>query len=261
MDLAQDILAGLRQALGIPKRGAGLEPFGCGTPELDEPLGGGLARGALHEIHAEAPADAAAASGFAAALALRAAGERLIAWARQDFVDVETGQLYAPGLAELGLDPNRLILIRAPDAAGVLRAGAEALRCPALGAVLVELWGEPRALDLTATRRLALAAGRSGVTLFMIRIGARPLPSAAMTRWSVRAGESAPLEANAPGPPAFVAALLRHRAGLAARTWHVEWDRDGRAFKPASPLSRPVVPVPAGRPAPPRRAARLRRIG
>jgi len=249
MDSPRDTLSGLRQALGIPTQEVGPEPFGCGTPELDGPLGGGLARGALHEIYASAAADVAAASGFAAALALRAAGERLIAWARQDFVDVETGQLYAPGLVELGLDPNRLILIRARDAAGVLRAGAEALRCPALGTVLIELWGEPNVIDLTATRRLALAAGRSGVTLFMIRTGARPMPSAAMTRWAVRARESAPLEANAPGSPAFVVTLLRHRAGLFTRTWHVEWDRDRRAFRDASPLSRPLASVPADRPA------------
>jgi len=251
MGAARDTLAMLQQTLAGLGQGAklgGSPPFSCGTAEIDEPLGG-LARGALHEIYALAVADVAAASGFAVGLALRAAGNRPILWARQDFLDVETGQLYAPGFVELGLDPDRLILIRARDAAGVLRAGAEAARCPAVGAVLMEPWGEPKASDLTTTRRLSLAAGRSGVTLLMIRIAARPMPSAAMTRWAVRAGASGPIETNAPGPPAFAATLLRHRAGLPARTWHVEWDRDRRSFSGATPLSGLVVPVPFIRPA------------
>jgi protein ImuA len=249
MGSGRDDLSGLRQAVSGLEQGFGPaepEPFMSGASNLDEPLGG-LARGALHEIYAQAQADAAAASGFATALALRAAGERPILWARQDFVDVETGWLYAPGLMEMGLDPDRVILIRARDTVGVLRAGAEAARCPALGAVLIEPWGEHKALNLTATRRLSLAAAKSGVTLFLLRIAARPMPSSALTRWSVRARRSSALEANAPGLPAFAVTLLRHRAGLPARDWHVEWDRDRRAFNDASPLSRAVVPVPAGR--------------
>ena len=249
MLLARTDLSELRHAiagLGPSAARAGTEPFSCGARDVDEPLGGGFARGALHEIYALAATDAAAASGFAAALALRAADRRPIAWARQDFVDVETGRLYAPGLVELGLDPNRLILVQARDAAGVLRAGAEALRCSALGAVLMETWGGHEVLGLTATRRLSLGAARSGVAVLMVRLAARPVPSAAATRWAVRAGGSAPGGANAPGSPAFVITLLRHRAGLPSRTWHVEWDRDRHAFN-AAPLPRRVVPVPAGR--------------
>ncbi|HEY0418573.1 MAG TPA: hypothetical protein VGC80_03550 [Acetobacteraceae bacterium] len=162
MGLAQDTRSGLQSAPGVPGSGAGVQPFSCGAPRIGEFLSGGLARGALHEIYAPAVADVAAASGFAVALAYRAAGGRPVAWVRQDFADVETGRPYGPGLVELGLDPHRLLLVQARDAAGVLRAGAEAIRCPALGAVLMEPWGEPKALDLTATRRLSLApAGRA----------------------------------------------------------------------------------------------------
>src|SRR5687768_17435096 len=102
-----------------------------GLPVLDEPLGGGLARAALHEIHAPGAADIAAATGFAVGLALRAAGARPILWVRQDVVEAEAGRLHAPGLAELGLDPAAILLVRARDAGGVLRAGAEAARCSA----------------------------------------------------------------------------------------------------------------------------------
>jgi protein ImuA len=246
MSPPNEILAGLRQALRAlehPAGAPGVAPFTTGAPELDDALGGGLARGVLHEIHAEASADAASATGFAALLALRAAECKPIAWIRQDYADVEAGALHAPGLAELGIDPDRLILVRARNAADVLRASAEAVRCPALGAVLMEPWGEPKALDLTASRRLSLAAADSGVTLLLIRTAAQPSPSAATTRWSVRARLSAALEANAPGLPAFTLALLRHRAGVPAQRWDLEWDRDRLSFR-TPPLPRPVPALP-----------------
>ena len=248
-----------------------------GAPALDEALNGGIARAALHEVYAPATADLAAATGFAVGLAIRAAQERPILWVRQDVVDAETGRLHPPGLTELGLDPARILLVRARDAEGVLRAGAEAARCPALGAVLIEPWGAPRRLDLTASRRLALAAEGSGATTLVLRAAVVPQPSAASTRWQVAALPSRALEANAPGAPAFSLRLLRHRGGLVECEWRVEWSRDRQSFQEspvqsdarnrqaaagrdeplrspraspdATPLSRFVVPFPADRPA------------
>lgn len=239
--------------------------IGLGVPSLDEALSGGLARAALHEVYAAEVADLAAATGFALGIALRAGHgegevpERPILWARQDFVDAEAGRLHAPGLNELGLDPSRLLLVRARDGEGVLRAGAEAARCSALGAVLIEPWGEPRPFDLTASRRLALAAEGAGVPVLLLRVAAAEAPSAARTRWQVRALASRALEANAPGAPAFAVRLLRQRGGAAEREWRVEWDRDRRSFEErsvfdrsdrlaprtdhAAPLSRPLVPL------------------
>ncbi|CAM5768773.1 ImuA family protein [Bosea minatitlanensis] len=248
---------------------------GLGAAEIDAALSGGLERSALHEVYAAGTAGLAAATGFALGLALRAArgdaqggvhedaqegaagSGRPILWVRQDFVDAETGRLHAPGLNEFGLDPARLLLVRARDGEGVLRAGAEGARCPALGAVLIEPWGEPRAFDLTASRRLALAAEGSGVTTLLLRVAAAEMPSAARTRWQVRPLASRALEANAPGGPAFGLRLLRQRGGVAEREWRVEWNRDRCAFENRTvfdrsdtsrrtdvpPLSRPLVPL------------------
>ena len=220
--------------------------FVTGSAAIDAGLKGGLSRGALHEVFEAETADAPSAAGFAIALALRAAGKRPILWVRQDFAGVEAGELYAPGLVELGFSPERLILVRARDGPGVLRAGEEAARCPPLGAVLIQPWGNPKALDLAATRRLALAAARSNLPLFMVRAGATPEPSAATTRWRVRSVLSAELEANAPGHPAFAISLLRLRGGASGQTWIVEWDRDQRAFKDLPQISGGMVPLPAG---------------
>lgn len=223
-----------------------------GLEAVDEPLGGGLPRAALHEVFAAETADGAAAAGFALALLLRAVPRgRPVLWAREAYGQGELGAAHPPGLAGMGADPADFLMIRLSQPVAVLRAGVEALRCAALGAVVLELWRAPRALDLAATRRLALAAGRSGVTGLLLRIGADPAPSAALTRWSVRAAASTPLAAGAPGHPAFEASLLRHRAGIAGRTWHLEWNRDVCEFREPAPLSRGVVSVPDHRPAAP----------
>lgn len=220
--------------------------FSTGSASLDAALQGGLMRGGLHEIFARGTAAEPSASGFAVALAVRASEARPLVWVRQDFAEVEAGEIYAPGLAELGLSPDRVILVRARDGPAALRAGEEAARCPPLGAVIIEPWGAPKALDLVASRRLALAAARSNVPLFMVRAGAEPQPSAALTRWRVRAALSAAMEADAPGRPTFDVELLRDRAGAAGRNWIVEWDRDQRIFKDIAALSGGMVSLPAG---------------
>lgn len=247
----QEILLALRRELAAlqPATASAAPRFGLGLPAVDAHLGGGLARGGLHEILAAALADTAAAAGFAAALALRAlpAGRRVV-WVRQLHGETETGALYPPGLAGLGFDPDSLILVRARDGLGTLRAGIEAVRCPALGAVVIEPWGSPKALDFSASRRLSLAAARSGVTTLLLRTGAELRPNAAQTRWRVRAGVSQPLAAGAPGHPAFEIVLLRHRAGVAGLGWRLEWDHEHRVFREASPLSGAVAALPAGRP-------------
>lgn len=109
------------------------------------------------------------------------------------------------------------------DAEGVLRAGEQAARCAALGAIVMATWGEAKILNFTTSRRLALAASKSNVPVFIPRAAAKPSQSAAATRWSVRSAPSRPLEATAPGCPAFDVTLLRHRGGMAGQSWRVEW--------------------------------------
>lgn len=246
-------LESLRRQVSRLERGSspvGMERFGTGSDAIDAALDGGLARAALHEVFAEALADEPAAAAFAVALALRSSGKRPIVWVRQDFVGLEMGEIYAPGLAELGLSPDRLILVRARDGPGVMRAGEEAARCPPLGAVIIEPWGNPKTLDLVATRRLALAAARSNVPLFMVRAGGTPTPSAAASRWSIRTALSRPLAADAPGHPCFTAHLLRDRAGAAGQGWTVEWNRDRLSFRDiagnSTALSRRLVSASSG---------------
>lgn len=232
--------------------------FKLGAQAVDDHLDSGLCPFSLHEIHAETGADAAAGNAFALGLAMRAAPAQPLVWIVQDMASQETGQLFGPGLHELGVDLSALLMVRVKDAAALLATGEETLRSCAAGAVLMSSWGESRAMTLTASRRLSLAARDSGAMALMIRIAAQPGASAAATRWSVRSVLSEGLEANAPGRPAFAVSLLRSRFGAPPGRWIMEWDRERRAFVRPAPLSVGVVPLPADRPV---AAGKLRRLG
>lgn len=217
--------------------------FTLGDEAVDACLGGGMAHGRLHEIFASEPLDEGSAAGFALMLAIRASLALPILWLREEAGE-KAGHLHAPGLAEIGLDPGRLILAIARDSAALLKAAGDSLRCAGLGAVVIEPWRDPRQIDLTASRRLALAAEQSDVTALILRAGAEPGPSAAQTRWGVRAAISTALPAAAPGNPAFDISLLRHRGGPDGLAWRMEWNRDQCSFS-AAPLSGAVLPFPA----------------
>jgi protein ImuA len=218
-----------------------------GHAEADATLQGGLARGATHEIFAEGRHSAAAA-GFVAGLAGRTAARRPWVWVCQDFIEIESGALSMGGLAELGFDPRLLVMVRAADVDAALRTAADALACDALGAVVLEVRGAARQLDLVTSRKLTLAAQTSGVTGLLLRLAAEPQPSTAETRWIVRAAHSppaAPSMSSAWGAPVYDAQLVRNRHGPVGR-WIMEWKCDECLFdKPADP--QPVAAAPAHR--------------
>lgn len=254
------LLAGLRQRVARLAASGGSESHRAdgwlttGHDALDAALGGGLAAGRVHEFFAANPLDAASAAAFAALLALRSGGVAPLLWLRTSDAARRAGQLYAPGFAELGGDPDRLLLVEVPDAKALLACANDAARCPGSAAVVVESWGKLPALDLTAGRRLALGTRDAGVTMLVLRLNAEPVPSVAETRWSIAAAESRELEAAAPGAPAFDLELLRWRAGPAGMRWRLEWNGDEQVFREAA-LSRAVLPLSARRTMVPRGAA------
>ena len=218
-------IEGLRQT-----ETSGIVPLG--HAEIDARLGGGLERGRLHEIFALDADDASGAAGFAAMILRRAnRGRSSVVWLRQEEAHVTGGALHLPGLVELGAGAIDLVVGILPDPLSVLRVAADVARCAEVGLVVIELWNNPRPLDLTASRRLAVAAEASGVTALLLRIAGEPAPSAATTRWAVRAVPAVPLEANAPGHAALAVELMRQRGGKAGGQWIVEWNRDEGIFQ------------------------------
>ena len=147
-------------------------------------------------------------------------------WVQERMAVLEAGRIYPPGL-----DQRDIIHVEARNAQTALWAMEEGLRCAALSAVIGEIWGDPRALDFTATRRLAVAAERSGVAAWLVRFGATPNLSGARMRWRVA---SAPSLANmfdprAPGSAAWDAELFRARSFPPGR-WAVAHDREADTF-------------------------------
>ncbi len=214
-----------------------------GHAGADAVLGGGLRPGALHEVFSSGWS----AGGFAVLLALLAAGTKPLFWARTDYEAMEYGAVSPQGLAELGGDPKALILVRTRGAADALSAASDILACPHAGAVLLEIEGMPKCLDLVASRRLAFAAGESGVTVLLLREGARAEPSAALTRWQVK---SAPSRADDDdwGNPVFDAQLVRHRLGGLGH-FLMQWNPEHGCFDTAdigamaaAPAHRPAYP-------------------
>jgi protein ImuA len=243
-----------------------------GHADADASLQGGLAVAAVHEVFAEGR-QSAAATGFIAGLAGRAAARRPLVWVRQDFTEIESGALSMSGLAELGLDPRLLVTVRAADVDTALRTAADALACDALGAVVLEVWGEPRQLDLVASRKLTLAAQASGVTGLLLRLAAEPSPSTAETRWIVRAAHSPPAAHLVPaaalmpaaawsawGAPVFDAQLVRNRHGPVGR-WIMEWKCDECLFSKPAAYPQPAAAASAHRPYQTPVLARQRRTG
>lgn len=217
--------------------------LGFGVPAVDRWLKGGLRRDGVHEFYAPSDGEGAGATAFALLVG------RLICDATLPLIWLRTNRgnrnerPYAPGLAELGIDPDTVFLVELAELADLLVATVESVRHGGAGAVILEMQGRARPFDLTASRRLALAAERSGTAVLVIRGKARPVASAAHTRWQVSAAPSPALPANAPGHPVFDLRLLRQRGGPEGLHVQLEWNREQAAFR--TPLYGDSSAVPA----------------
>lgn len=209
-------------------------PFGLDA--LDTRLGdGGMRRDALHEVAGvgESWADDGAAVLFMAGIAARARGDVL--WV------LRSRDLFAPGLYQAGLDPDRVLYAEAKDDAELLALMEEGLRHRGLGAVV----GEAKTVSMTATRRLQLAA-EGGRTIAMLlrrptRRGTDPLgaPSTAVTRWRVGAAPSAPVAWGGLGPACWQLSCVRQRGGAPFELTVEAADETGRIALPAQLVDRP----------------------
>jgi protein ImuA len=212
-------LAALREEVRrVERSGSAGEERPClafGMIEVDERLaGGGLAWG-LHEAAPATPApnDEAAATLFLAALAARFAmargegGQVLWALARRD--------LFAPGLAQAGLTPDRLLYAECRNDEEVLAVMEEGARHGSLACMV----GEVGRMAMASARRLQLAAEEGGGAALMLRRWRKAdmdplgLPSPALTRWRIACASSAALPHEGIGRARWQVALVRQRGG------------------------------------------------
>jgi protein ImuA len=236
----------LRQHLARLQKPAGLVDgpavLPLGVPAVDGVLGGGLARGALHEISALSEAHVPAATGFALGLAALANATRAghIVWVADDMTLAESGAPHGAGLDAFALAPQRLVTVAVPYRQDLMWAMEEALRCRAVGAVIGEM--RHGALDAVAVRRLSLAAGDSGALAFLLRAQPPHDASTAATRWTVAVAPSATSHRHELGAPRFAVHLTRNRRGPAA-SWFLEWRPTDERFvlaAHAEPVAAPL---------------------
>jgi protein ImuA len=210
---------------------ASIRPWSFGVKAIDDLLAGGLAADGLHEVTPGRYGDSWAAIAFGLALLARrtAAGpSKPLLWCFTPRQESELGRPSAPGLQRFGIDPARLILIGAANAAEAAFVLEEGLRCGRLAAALAGI----DSLDATAARRLSLAA-KAGVTpALLLTPPAAPGILTAASRWRVALP---PAPQRPPGAPprlhecAWHVELLRNRHGAAGGAFQL-------AFALADPL-------------------------
>lgn len=203
--------------------------------------GNGLDGASLHEIAATTASlnDDAAATLFTAGIAARFASRpgSTALWALSRF------DLYAPGLEQVGLGPERIFYAEGRKDADVLALAEDALRFGSLACVVAEV----KAADQTATRRLQLAAsdGKTPMLLYR-RYRSRDRcpfaqPSWALTRWRIGCVSSARLPYPGVGRSRWLVELVRQRNGNPFSLELDACDDTGRLALPAATADRAVA--------------------
>jgi len=215
-------------------------PWRFGLPEVDAALPEAqLARGALHEITADAYPDMTAAVGFCLGL-LRLlpppprTAARTVLWARSRFARREFGALYGHGLSAFGLDPASLLFVDADKVQDALWTMEEGARAGCLLAVV----GETSAPGFKQTQRLSRAAAITQTPVLLLIPPDSAQPSTAATRWRIARAAGSPdaHDDRAPGRARWHAMMTRCRGGR-PKDWFMEWRNETHRFDLAAGVS------------------------
>ena len=212
-------------------------------------IGGVAARKRLHALHPASPGQEAATAGFALALtlALQRSRDAPVLWVQEGQAAAEAGRPYGYGLAGLGCDPARLVVVAVKGAMNALAAAEMGLEEAGLAGVLVDLPSRLPADMLRLGKRLSLRAEARETPCFLLHAGCEPVEAPVATRWQVSSGAPAggggaqgavrraqedPTRLTSRAPrtayrvpdftTAFDLALTKNRCGALGR-WHVVW--------------------------------------
>ena len=195
-----------------------------------------LINGELHEVTIPTPTDAGAATGFCLSLLSNLLQNRngTAIWCQHNSI-IDAGEIYPPALLQWKIMPDQLIVLKLQRDKDVLWTMEEALRSQKPTAII----GEVAHANLTATRRLQIAAHQNNLPVLMLRPGWKgTYNSAASKRWRIKTRKSQPRglakELNEPGNPNWQVELYRCRGG-APGTWQMEWQNETNNLTLASP--------------------------
>jgi protein ImuA len=139
----------------------------------------------------------------------------------------EFGAPYGHGLAQLGLDVGRLILVETGSDKDALWALEETLRS---GAAAMVAGAIENGLDLTSSRRLNLAAAPQRMPLVLLRGTRATGTSAAATRWRIAAAPASRDRFGAFAHWRWRVALERCRNARPGE-WLIEWNHVAHRFR------------------------------
>ena len=202
-----------------------------GVDSLDSALAGGLALGRVHMLCGR-PGHDGALTGFAVALLrrilMRVDAAAPIVWCPAA-AGGGAGMLHAAGLAALGLDPGRLLIVDSPSPGARLAALEDILRTEGLAAVIVEYDGVSQSSDywMRLARRAQLAAEASGVTGLLL--GWPVAATGFDTLWRIAPSVSDLAASDLASSDLAESDLAVPASGslaMAARPWHPGWQVD-----------------------------------
>ena len=206
-----------------------------GVESLDSALAGGLALGRVHMLCGR-PGHDGALTGFAVALLRRILAQTdeaaPVVWCPAA-AGGGSGMLYAAGLAALGLDPGRLLIVDSPSPGARLAALEDILRTEGLAAVIVEYDRVSQTSDywMRLARRAQLAAEASGVTGLLL--GWPVAASGFDSLWHIAPSSAAPLSLAPSGHAGRD--LSRHSSRHSS--WHPCWQVELRHARGGRPWS------------------------
>jgi protein ImuA len=250
------------------------KPVLSGTDSDSAPPTGLLAtpRGYLHEVFADTLVNTGAAFGFALAQA-----KAMLSDARPGLLILslksetqELGLPYALGFRSFGLEATAFVLIRTDTITELLWAMEEAIACRAVGAVVADVAYPHKALDFTASRRIALRTAASGASVFLVRYARDREATAARYRWRVepQLSQSPPFDERASGPPRWRLTLekgtLGRKAAPQGEKYLVDWTENGLVLADIGSTrdsARPPLVAPVSRPHPAALGDRLPQTG
>ncbi len=212
----------------------------------------GLSLAGVHEIKPAGSAGSASAGDWMAGLgfALRLAALRLnqlkgpgskdamMLWCWPQPFSSELGQLSLQGLAHMGIDPARVLLVETPRQSEALTALEEGLKSGRLALAA----GVIKDVDLNGARRLSLAAAARRTPCLLATHPAASGAAATATRWRVAVAQSGqhPFDCKAPGKARFKVALERCRGrpqSMDAAPFVMEWCDETFRFGLATQLA------------------------
>ncbi len=210
-------------------RGRGpLRPSGWAA--LDSLLGGGWACGGVHELVSSSPA------GPLWTVAWQASGAAAAVVRRPILCIDERDEIYPPGVVQLGVPLDWLLVVRVRQRLDALWVCEQALRSRALATVIAPL----RSIDPHTSRRLQLAAELGGGLGFLILDQPRGSPTFAVTRLQID-----PLPPARPGEQRIRATVLKRRESRAGESIELRLPSSGDCGVNVSPASRGVPgPIP-----------------